>query len=70
MTLAIGGTVVIAYAVKAALGLRPSLEGEEQGLDDADHGEAGYHPEEGGSHGSEQMDVSVQGGAPAFVKTT
>jgi len=70
MALAIGGTVVIAYAVKAVLGLRPSIEGEEAGLDDADHGEAGYHPEEGGSHGSEPMDVSVQGGAPAFVKTT
>jgi Amt family ammonium transporter len=70
MALAIGGTVVIAYAVKAALGLRPSLEGEEQGLDEADHGEAGYHPEEGGSHGAEAMDVPVHGGAPAFVKTT
>jgi Amt family ammonium transporter len=70
MALAIGGSVVIGYAVKAALGLRPSLEGEEAGLDEADHGEAGYHPEEGGSHGSQAMDLSVQGGAPAFVKTT
>jgi Amt family ammonium transporter len=66
MALSIGGTVVIAYAVKAAFGLRPSLEGEEQGLDEVDHGEAGYHPEEGGSHGAEPIAVSMQG-APAFA---
>src|SRR5207253_10637402 len=59
MALAIGGTTVIAYAVKAALGLRPSIEGEEQGLDESDHGEAGYHPEEGGSHGAEPMEAAV-----------
>ena len=43
MTLSIGGTVVIAYVVKALIGLRPSVESEEGGLDDSDHGEAGYH---------------------------
>jgi Amt family ammonium transporter len=69
MALAIGGTVVIAYAVKFAFGLRPSLDGEEEGLDEIDHGEAGYHPEEGGSHGTEQVESTVQG-APSFAKTT
>ena len=43
-----GGTAVIAYAVKAVLGLRPTPEAEEPGLDDTDHGEAGYHPDEVG----------------------
>src|SRR3954452_16643390 len=53
MTLSIGATVVIAYAIKAVLGLRPSTESEESGLDTSDHGEAGYHPEEAGFHGAE-----------------
>jgi Amt family ammonium transporter len=51
LALSVGGTAVIAYAVKALIGLRPSAEGEESGLDDADHGEAGYHLDEGGGHG-------------------
>jgi Amt family ammonium transporter len=64
MVLAIGGTVVIGYGVKFALGLRPSTEGEEQGLDAVDHGEAAYHPEEGGGHG-EVPAGSLQPGAVA-----
>ena len=60
LVLSIGGTVVIAYVVKAVLGLRPSLEGEEMGLDETDHGEAGYHPDEGGYHGTEQAEVSCR----------
>jgi Amt family ammonium transporter len=51
MILAIAATTVLGYALKAILGLRPSLEGEESGLDATDHGEAAYHPEEGGGHG-------------------
>jgi Amt family ammonium transporter len=43
LTLSIVGTVVIAYAVKATLGLRPTAEDEESGLDITDHGERGYH---------------------------
>ena len=35
-------TVVIAYLVKAVIGLRPSPEVERQGLDQAEHGEEGY----------------------------
>jgi Amt family ammonium transporter len=42
LVLAIVGTVVIAYIVKAVLGLRPEPEAEMQGLDLADHGEEGY----------------------------
>ena len=50
--LSIGATVVLGLGLKVVLGLRPSLDSEEEGLDLADHGEAGYHPEEGGAHGS------------------
>jgi Amt family ammonium transporter len=51
MVLSIGGTAVIAYAIKAVLGLRPAVDAEEAGLDDADHGEAGYHGDEVGRGG-------------------
>jgi ammonia channel protein AmtB len=34
--------------VKAVIGLRPAADSEEMGLDDADHGEAGYHFDEAG----------------------
>ena len=51
VALSVGATVVIAYAIKAVIGLRPSLEGEEEGLDQTDHGEVGYHPDEEGAHG-------------------
>jgi Amt family ammonium transporter len=43
LVLAIVGTTVIAYIVKALVGLRPSEEEESIGLDVSDHGEEGYH---------------------------
>jgi Amt family ammonium transporter len=43
LALAVIGTTVIAFAVKAVLGLRPSEEVETGGLDLAEHGEEGYH---------------------------
>lgn len=36
-------TVALGLAVKAVVGLRPSVEDEETGLDLTDHGERGYH---------------------------
>ena len=42
LALSIVGTALIGFAVKAALGLRPHHEHEQQGLDLADHGEEGY----------------------------
>jgi Amt family ammonium transporter len=48
LVLAIVGTAVIAFIVKAVVGLRPDAEAEETGLDSTDHGEAGYHYEEAG----------------------
>jgi ammonium transporter, Amt family len=49
VTMAIVGTTVLASALKVTLGLRPEADGEEEGLDQVDHGEAGYHLEEGQS---------------------
>ncbi len=43
LALAIVGTTVIAYTVKAFIGLRPSEEVETAGLDLAEHEEEGYH---------------------------
>ena len=43
LVLAVVGTAVIAFVVKAVIGLRPSEEDESQGLDLAEHGEEGYH---------------------------
>jgi len=48
IALALVGTAILAYALKAILGLRPDTENEEQGLDILDHGEAGYHMDEAG----------------------
>ncbi len=45
LVLAIVGTVVVAYIVKAVIGLRPTAEEEFVGLDLSDHGEPGYHVE-------------------------
>ncbi len=43
IVLSVVATAIIAYIVKAVLGLRPSEEVESVGLDLAEHGEEGYH---------------------------
>jgi Amt family ammonium transporter len=43
LCLAIVGTTIIAYLVKAILGLRVAPETEVSGLDLSEHGEEGYH---------------------------
>ncbi len=43
LALSISVTAMLGYAIKFTLGLRPSLEDEETGLDATDHGERGYH---------------------------
>jgi len=43
VVLAVAGTAILGYAIKATIGLRPSEEDEETGLDLSDHGERGYH---------------------------
>ena len=44
LALSVAGTIVIAFIVKAVVGLRPSEEVETAGLDLAEHGEEGYTP--------------------------
>jgi Amt family ammonium transporter len=43
LVLSIVATVIIAFVVKALIGLRPSPESETSGLDISDHGEEGYN---------------------------
>jgi Amt family ammonium transporter len=43
LVLAVVGTTIIAFIVKAVVGLRPSEEVETIGLDLSEHGEEGYH---------------------------
>jgi len=43
LVIAVVGTTVIAYVVKATIGLRPTREEELTGLDLSDHDEEGYH---------------------------
>jgi ammonium transporter, Amt family len=43
VVLAVVGTAIIAYTVKAVIGLRPAVEQEREGLDITDHGEEGYN---------------------------
>ncbi len=45
LLLAVVGTVIIGFIVRAVIGLRPSEETESVGLDLAEHGEEGYHAE-------------------------
>jgi Amt family ammonium transporter len=40
--LSVVATAVIAFLVKATIGLRPTVEAEQEGLDLSDHGEEGY----------------------------
>jgi Amt family ammonium transporter len=54
LALAVVGTAVLGAIVKAVIGFRPSVEGEEEGLDQIDHGEAGYHLDEGLGHAVEE----------------
>jgi Amt family ammonium transporter len=42
MALALAGSLLLAFAVKVAIGLRPSEDVERLGLDIAEHGEEGY----------------------------
>jgi ammonium transporter, Amt family len=42
LVIAIVATTILAYLIKAVMGLRPTTEQESQGLDITDHGEEGY----------------------------
>jgi Amt family ammonium transporter len=66
LAVSIVGTVVLASIVKALIGLRADAEAEQVGLDYSDHGEAGYHEDEGG-HAPNVEARMVQGTAGAQV---
>jgi Amt family ammonium transporter len=42
LVLSLAGTAILAFAIKAVMGLRPTAEEEESGLDITGHGERGY----------------------------
>jgi ammonium transporter, Amt family len=42
VVLSVIATAVIAFVIKAVIGLRPTVEAEQEGLDLSDHGEEGY----------------------------
>ena len=46
LVLSIGATAALGYLLKVTIGLRPSAEEEQSGLDITGHGERGYHPSE------------------------
>jgi Amt family ammonium transporter len=46
LVLSIGATAMLGYLLKATVGLRPSAEDEQSGLDITGHGERGDHPSE------------------------
>ncbi len=48
LALAVVGSIIIGYAVKFVIGLRPIEDVEHAGLDVSEHGEEGYHGESGG----------------------
>jgi Amt family ammonium transporter len=46
LVLSIGATAALGYLLKVTIGLRPTAEEEQSGLDITGHGERGYHPSE------------------------
>jgi Amt family ammonium transporter len=67
VTLSVVATAAIAYTLKAVMGLRPAVEDEERGLDEADHGEVGYHPEEISGHSTDDESAAAPASVPARV---
>jgi Amt family ammonium transporter len=65
--LAVVGTAIVGAAIKATLGLRPDPDNEDDGLDQLDHGEAGYHlDEEGGLVHAQERGLGI---APSMAAT-
>jgi Amt family ammonium transporter len=65
ITLAVSVTAALGYALKATIGLRPTEEDEEIGLDLSDHGERGYHTGEYGGGHPERDEAEAPGHAAA-----
>jgi Amt family ammonium transporter len=74
LVLAVVGTTVIAFALKFAMGLRPTEDVEVGGLDLAEHGEEGYHSEayssaRSFSHAEEAVPARLASAAAKAVTT-
>jgi Amt family ammonium transporter len=67
LLLAVVGTTVIAFALKAVMGLRPSEEVERGGLDLAEHGEEGYHSD---GYAFGQAGLSSEAASPAALNVS
>jgi Amt family ammonium transporter len=65
IVLAVTVTAFLCFAIKATIGLRPDPEGEEDGLDLLDHGEAGYHLDDAGGFGG-HAEAPASSGASAI----
>ena len=65
LLLAVIGTTVIAFAVKAVMGLRPVEDVELAGLDVSEHGEEGYH--DGYAGGRAGVEAGVPAGEPILA---
>jgi Amt family ammonium transporter len=63
LALAVAGTIIIAYIVKAVVGLRVNEEVETIGLDIAEHGEEGYHGGVSGGHSPSYISAKTSLGA-------
>jgi Amt family ammonium transporter len=61
VVLAVAATAVLAGLIKVTLGLRPTLEAEEEGLDQTDHGEGGYHEDELVGHTAREVTAKARG---------
>jgi Amt family ammonium transporter len=70
LAISVAATSVLAFAIKALIGLRPTVEDEEAGLDSVDHGEAGYHLEEGGGHGEALAPAAIASVPAAVTRAT
>jgi len=64
VVLAVGVTGLLGLLVKVTIGLRPTPDAEEEGLDLTDHGEAGYHLDDAAGFGAHVHEsASLPGGA-------
>jgi ammonium transporter, Amt family len=70
LALAVVGSTVLALVIKAVIGLRASKTVEEQGLDESEHGELGYHDDEIGRLSPEAAGGYAPALQPAVAPST
>ncbi len=70
LALAVVATAVLGYVLKAVMGLRPTEEGEFNGLDITDHGEEGYHDISNEGYGHTSGAYAGEEGRPQMSAAT